>query len=287
VGSDVVGALVGELNSIHEVLTAYPLLAKLVYATILAILVYAILRLYYGILRRLSSARAVEPGVVERLYRFTSLAAWTLTVAIILYIFTGATAAWAAALLIVVVILFANLEPLISFFSYYVLLAERLVRPGDYIQVTGYGEGVVREIRYLYTVLEDRTGVRLIPNRELVRRGFRVVDEVVPARLRVRVHGVKSTEEVEEVRRRIESVAELRGSEVAAIRHPIHGGPGSARAYLVSVGSDYAEYIVEIPVPRPSAGPRRLGVLVYPIALAIREMGYSFEISIENGQVEV
>ncbi len=271
------------LNSIRATAEAHPGLAKLLYAAVIVILTYASLRLYYGLLRRLASARAIEPGVVERLYRFTALAAWTLTLSIVLYIFTGATAAWAAALLIVVVIVFANIENIVSFFSYYVLLAERLIRPGDYVQVPGYGEGVVREIRFLYTVIEDQTGVRLVPNKELVRKGFRVVDEVVPARLRVTVKGVRGADEVEEVRRRIESVAELRGGEVAAIRHPLHGGPGTARAYLARLGSDYAEYLVEIPVPRPSAGPKRLGVLVYPIATALQEMGYTYEIRIESG----
>lgn len=274
-------AIMAWVEEARRAAEAHPELARLLYSGVIVLVSYLGLRLYRGILRRLSGARAVEPGVVERLYRFTSLAVWTIVLSIVVYVLTGATAAWASAILIVFVILLANIDNLVNFFSYYVLLAERLVRPGDYVEVPGYGGGLVREIRYLHTVVEQATGVRLIPNRELLRRGFRVVDEVVPARIIVRVSGIGSPDEVERVRRRIESVAELRGGEVAAITHPLHGGPGTARAFVSSVASDHAEYIVEIPVPRPSAGPRRLGVLVYPIAAALQEMGYSYEIRIQ------
>ncbi len=275
------GGILGWLEEARAFLREYPIVAKTFYSLVLAIITYLALRLYYGILKRLAGIRALEPDAVERLYRFTSLAAWTIVLSIIVYIVTGATAAWATALILVIVIIAANGEHIINMFSYYAILAQRLVKPGDYIVVEGLGSGRVREVRYLHTVLEGEQGVLFIPNRELIRRGFRVLDEVMPARITIRVTGLKSPEEVEEVRRRIETVLELRGGEVAAIRHPLHG-PGAARAYVRGLTSDSAEYLVEIPVPRPVSGPRRLGSLVYPIAAALQEAGYAFEIKLEQ-----
>ncbi len=268
------------LEEARSILHAYPVIAKAVYSLITALLTYLGLRLYYGILRRLAGIRALEPDAVERLYRFTSLAVWTIVLAIIVYIITGATAAWAVAILFIGIILVANADNIVNMFSYYAILAERMVRPGDFIVVEGLAAGRVREIRYIHTVVEGDGAVYFIPNRELVRRGFRILDEVAPARIRVIVHGVSSPDEVEDVRRKIESSAEMRSGEIAAIRHPLHG-PVGVRAYVRGMTSNSAEYLVEIPVPRPSVGPRRLGTLIYPIASTLLESGYTFEIKLE------
>jgi small-conductance mechanosensitive channel len=273
-------SVIGWLEETRTILHEYPVIAKTVYSLIVAVITYLILRLYYSILKRLAGIRALEPDAVERLYRFTSLAAWTIALSIIVYIITGATAAWATALMIIAVIIAANAENIVNMFSYYAILAQRLVRPGDFIEVEGLASGRVREVRYLHTVIEGDGGVYFIPNRELIRRGFRVMDEITPARILVTVKGLRGPEEVEEVRRKIESVAEMRSGEIAAIRHPLHG-PTGARAYVRGLSSDKAEYLVELHIPRPTAGPRRLGSLLYPIAAALQEAGYEFEIKLE------
>jgi len=276
VAAGIIGWLEGARIALHE----HPVIAKTFYSLIVAVTTYLVLRLYYNILRRLADIRVLEPDAVERLYRFTSLTAWTIALSVIAYIITGATAAWATALLIIVMIVAANAENIVNMFSYYAILAQRLVRPGDFIEVEGLASGRVREVRYLHTVVEGDDGVYFIPNRELIRRGFRVMDEVTPARIVVTVKGLKGPEEVEEVRRRVESVVEMRSGEIATIRHPLHG-PTGARVYVRGLSSDRAEYLVELHIPRPAPGHRRLGSLLYPIAATLQEAGYEFEIKLE------
>ncbi len=250
-----------------------PLTLINIIVTILVILV--LLAAYRRILRRLVDVRVLDRVYYEKLYRVTELALFIIALLSITYYVTGEHAVVYVIAGMILIVAASSWQIIASLVSFYILLFSRLISRGDYIILPGGPQGRVREINLLYTTLESPNGVYAVPNLELVRRGRLLLKDTTQLRIVVRIWGFEDTSIISDLRLRIAEVLEEVGRSIT-----VHAA--SPRVYIDEVSADSVTIKIDLPVSGPRPNMARASDVIMALANALKELGYSFTITMES-----
>ncbi|MCE4605408.1 MAG: mechanosensitive ion channel family protein [Desulfurococcales archaeon] len=239
------------------------------------IIIILFLMVYKRILNRLVNIRVLDRVYYEKLYRVTELAVFIVAILAITYYITGENILVYVIAGMILIVAASSWQIIASLVSFYILLFSRIVNRGDYIILPGGPQGRVRDINLLYTVLETPHGVYAVPNLEIVRQGRLLLRDVSQMRIVVRIWGFEDPSIVSDLRLKIAEVLEERLSEVA-----IHGA--IPRIYVDEVSMDSVTFKAVIPVSGPRPNLSRLSDILVVMANSLKELGYSYTITLEH-----
>ncbi|MCE4613805.1 MAG: hypothetical protein F7C07_08285 [Desulfurococcales archaeon] len=228
-----------------------------------------------GLLNRLVSQRLLETAHKERLEKIAELTVLIALLIVLGYIATGSPLLVYIFLAMIVIILASNWEIIANMASYYVMLLTRMVSRGEYIMLPGGPHGWVREITPLYTLVENTHAIYAVPNLRIVRNGKLHVKEPITIRVSVRVWGFEDVEAVTVVEGVVKETIEDWGRDVVAQM-------GGIRVYTDEISTDSVVIKAQLPVPGPTVNLAKMSHLLKELANALKETGYSFNISLEQ-----
>ena len=250
-----------------------PLTLINIIVTILVILV--LLAAYRRILKRLVDIRVLDRVYYEKLYRVTELALFIVALLSITYYVTGEHAVVYVIAGMILIVAASSWQIIASLVSFYILLFSRLISRGDYVILPGGPQGRVREINLLYTTLESPNGVYAVPNLELVRRGRLLLKDTTQLRIVVRIWGFEDTSIITDLRLRVAEVLEEVARSIT-----IHAA--TPRVYIDEVSADSVTMKIDLPVSGPRPNMARASDVIMALANALKELGYSFTITMES-----
>ncbi len=241
------------------------------------------LREYHKRLEKMAAAKTIESVAVEKLYRIVAFITIIILLVIVSYALTKSEASWITIAAIVVVLIVASWDYIVNSIAYFFLLSTHYVNQGDYIVVSNSIKGRVREITSFYTVIEESGKVLHVPNKDLITKGFSLIGEPSYVRITVKVSGLSSPEDVDEIKHGIENALSMKTSDLFSFHHGTHVSP-MIKVYPRIIENDSVTFTVEVPIPSPSPHlvARRISSLIYPIASVLRDSGYSFTVEIEG-----
>ncbi len=219
-------------------------------------------------LNRLAERNIISEQLVARAVSLVSLLSLVIASLVTLYMLTGVHEALYAALLAALVAAIPAAPILANAYSYYIILSERVLAPGEQVIIGDSVRATVYSISLFTTTLKTMTGETLvIPNRKLLEEVVRKepMDRSV-VELEVRVHGVRGST-VDETRERLEDIAARLRRVLSEFKGGIKGL--EVQATLKSVEGDTATYIVTFYML--TTGVRMLTSLVSRLMAALSE----------------
>lgn len=247
-------------------------------ATAMAILGIAIVvyMLYNRFVDRLIAIGILDIGSGGAVKRITGIVILTFSVLLATYVLTGSSSILFMVLLVAGVALLSGLDVFSNLVSYYVITSTRLISRGQYIFLPNGPHGVVREIRPLYTIVENDQGSYAIPNTAFLKSGRLTLEVVSPVRLVVKVIGFQDMSEVDKVITLVkESVSESRDILIS----PSKGSNPEVVIDEISEDSIVLRITLSLPGPRPNLS--KLTSLIQSMASQLKDLGYTYTIALE------
>ncbi len=219
-------------------------------------------------LRRLAERNIISEQLIARAISLLSLLSLIVAALVSLYIITGVHEALYAAILAALVVTVPAIPLLTNAYSYYVILAERVVAPGEQVLIGDSVKATVYSISLFTTILRTSRGETIImPNKRLLEEIVRKepMDRSV-IELEITVHGIRGNH-VEETREKLEDVAARLRRTLSEFKGRIKGL--EVQATLKSVEGDSATYLVTLYML--TTGVRMLTGLVTRLMAALAE----------------
>ena len=268
----------GILSYLEE-LTGNVLVTRLIEALIILAVGGVFLYLIRKILEKISTTAGVDTRSVRNMYKLLKTASIIVIAFLVLYTLTQASIIVLFILAIIIVMTAASWEAIASLAAYYVILTNRRLGPGDYIEVIYRNEriaGRIREINPFFTVLESPQGVYSIPNIQLLRTPTRVPGPSVDAVINIRVWGIDDPDTARAIVKRI-------SEELPALSKPIVPSPRHLQTNILidEITSDSITLRALVPLPSQKLPRAKFNQLLEDLAVLLRETGYSFSISLE------
>ncbi len=247
---------------------------------ILAVIPFAVAALFVQSLRRrmerLAERNIVSKPMAERVVSFAALIAYTVAALTAAFILTGLHEALYAAIIASALAALPAIQLLYNMYAYYIISTERIVAPGERINIAGY-TGTVYSVSLFTTTLRTKTGEQVIlPNKLLLENiiAKEPMDRTV-VELEVVLHGIRSRDpqqtmkNLEEVATRLRKIlAEYKGA-IKSLE---------TRVTLESLEGDKAVFKLSFYVV--AAGSKMLSGLVSAILSSLAE--YSPDIRIKR-----
>ena len=247
-------------------------------AILIVVIAAVILNIYRGILDRLASGGIIDTASAARVYRITSLALLSFAALLAGYTLTGSMPLLILVLVVVSLLMLSGIDVFANLIGYYIITTSRLVAKGQYILVPNGPHGVVKEIKPLYTVVEDQHGSYAIPNISLLRSGRLMLESTSPIRLVIRVWGFQEVQEVDSIRSLIEEVVLKNSREITAKT----GEEGKPRVVIDEMSEDSVTVKVTMVMPGPRPNLSRLTNLIIDLARQLKDSGHSYTITLEE-----
>ena len=260
------------VKTLQELIDKVP--RPIIDSVVLIIVATLILYMFNKFLLRLVNLRVLDRVYYERLYRITQLITIIIVVTAIIYYFTGEQTLMyiiAGGFLIAAA---SNWEIIADAAGFYVILFTRMISRGDYIVLPDGSQGRVRDITLLYTILEAPHGVYNIPNRRIVRYGKLRLKDTALMRLNIRIWGFDDPSVIDDLVDMVKEALEDAAKNIALYQ-------GTIKVYVEEASLDSAVIKALIPVSGPRPNITRFGDVILEMLSALKDTGYSVNISLE------
>ncbi len=242
----------------------YTVMNIIIFAFLLTIITIIILRIVKYVLAKLAASRVIPETLVEQIYKPLSSLAYIILAFIILYMAFKLPEIIYLIIVFVAVMLLASLYTLMDIISYYVILWENKLRPGDTIELPSLGaRGVVEALTFTSVIIRRRDGTRIhIPNRILLSSPLRIL---TPIENRVLLEiEVSLPKGAKPARERLEDIeAKLRE---LLVEERLASRPQNVVIQLREMEPTRAVLLLEAPLPGMEPRSRQLNLLFERIA---------------------
>lgn len=271
--SDNLQVVIGMIKDVIVILATHEVISKILFSATALLVLAIFLTIYRSMLHRMVEARRLQAEAATRLYRIVELMAVILILMAIAYFITRSHYLILFLTGLALVVVASSWEVIQNLVYYYIILFTGVVRPGNLIVLGDGRAGRVEDIRLMATVLSKPGNPRetyVVPNRLLLSRGFSIIDEACMVKIRVRVDGV-TPESADTIRDVIEARVREISKGLAALVPLEH----SYRAYVEEVTGNSMTLVVSFVTPPLEGREFRLTPLLYLLAVALRESGYT------------
>ena len=255
------------------ILATHEIISKILFSATALFVLAVFLSIYKSMLNRMVEARRLQAEAAIRLYRIVELTAVILILMAIAYFITRSHYLLLFLTGLALVVVASSWEVIQNLVYYYIILFTGIVRPGHLILLNDGRAGRVEDVRLMVTVLSKPGNPRetyVVPNRLLLSKGFSILDETCLVKIRVRVEGV-TPDNADTIKDAIESKIRESSTSLLALVPVEHG----YRAYVEEVTGNSVTLAVSIVTPPLEGREFRLTPLLYLLALALRESGYT------------
>ncbi len=252
------------------------LLLDLVYTAVILFFLYLFIKLVDRIFYGLHRKGIITEKAAERVSRSIGLIAYVMSLIGILYVFTQAEELTLLLIALVIIGVAAGWDVIMNLVGYYAITIYRLVENGVYVEIGGM-KGRIKEVNALYTLIESGEDSYRVPNKEFLRRPFKIKGEAAGICIIVRIRHDGDLGRLKTIENSLTKIAESKITEFTAI-------PDKKRIRIVleKIAPDYAEYMIPLKLQGPEVDIYRRGQLVRTMAIALTGAGILGEVELKE-----